>query len=48
MEMKMQRHANFAQTPTLKSPPLLAESLLELEKQMELIIFAIMAKKNAF
>lgn len=41
-----QAHANFVQTPTLKSPPLLAESLLELEKQMELIIFAIMAKKK--
>lgn len=44
--MGTQRRAKLAQTPTLKSPPLLTESLLELEKQMELIIFAIMAKKK--
>lgn len=46
-EKGTQIHANFSQTLTLKSLPLLAESLLELEKQMGLIIFAIMAK-NAY
>lgn len=44
---KTQIHAEFSQTLTLKSLPLLAESLLALEKQMGLIIFAIMAK-NAY
>lgn len=41
---KTQIHTEFSQTLTLKSLPLLAESLLALEKQMGLIIFAIMAK----
>lgn len=44
---KTQIHAEFSQTLTLKSLPLLAQSLLALEKQMGLIIFAIMAK-NAY
>lgn len=40
-------HGEHSQALTLKSLPLLAESLLALEKQMGLIIFAIMAK-NAY
>lgn len=40
-------HAVHSHALTLKSLPLLAVSLLALEKQMRLIIFAIIAK-NAY